>query len=79
VILVQYDRKIRIDFGCRNHQVIQEAILRIGPRTAARLHDHRRLGFRCRLHDCLNLFHVVDVERANSVPAFGCLVQKLPH
>ena len=79
VILVQYDRKIRIDFGSRDHQVIQEAILRIGTRPAARLHDHGRLGFRCRLHDRLNLFHVVDVERANSVPAFGRLVEKLPH
>ena len=79
VILVQYDRQVRIDFGRRDHKMIQESILRIGPRAAARLHDHRRLGFRGRLHDRLDLFHVVDVECANSVPAFGRFVEKLPH
>ncbi len=61
------------------HQVIQEPVLRIGARAAAGLHDHRRLGFARRFHDRLNLFHVVDVERANAISAFGCLIEKLPH
>ena len=44
VILVQHDRNLRIELGGRDHQVIQEAVLRIGARAAAGLDDHRRLG-----------------------------------
>ena len=79
MIQVQDRRNLRINFGRGDHQVVQEPILRIGTRTAAGLDDHRRLGFAGRLHDRLDLFHVVDVECANSVSAFGRLIEDLPH
>ena len=66
-------------FGGRQHQVMQVPVLRVGARAAAGLDDHGRLGFARRLHDRLDLLHVVDVERANAVTALGRLVQKLPH
>ena len=79
VIQVQNRGDLGIDLGGRQHQVIQEAILRIGARPAARLHDHRRLGLASGLHDRLDLFHVVDVESAHAVTALGGLIQKLAH
>ena len=53
----------------------QEPVLRIGAGAAAGLNDNRRLGFARRLHDGLNLLHVVDVEGTNAVSALGGLVQ----
>ena len=79
VVQVQHRGNLGIEFGGRHHQVIQEPVLRIGARAAAGLNDHRRLGFAGRLHDRLDLFHVVDVECANAVAALGCFVEELPH
>jgi hypothetical protein len=59
--------------------VIQETILRVSAGAAAGLDDDRRLGFAGCFHDRLNLFHVVDVERANSVSTLCRFVQKLAH
>ena len=75
VVQVKHGRNFRVQFRGREHQVIQEFVLRIGARTAAGLNDHRRLGFASRFHDGLNLFHVVDVEGANAVAALGRFVQ----
>ena len=55
------------------------AVLGEGARAAAGLDDDRRLGLLGRLHDGLNLFHVVDVEGADAVSALGGLVEELPH
>jgi hypothetical protein len=59
--------------------VIQEPVIGVSPRAAARLNDDGRLGLARRFHDRLNLFQVVDVECANTVTAFGSLVENLPH
>ena len=79
VIQMQYGRDFRIEFRGRQHQVMEEAVLRVGARAAAGLHDHGRLGFPSRFHDRLDLLHVVYVEGANAVAALGCFVQKLAH
>ncbi len=79
VVQVKHHGDFRIELRGRQHQVIKEAVLRVSARAAAGLNDDRRLGFPSRFHDGLNLFHVVDVERANSVAALGGFVQKLAH
>jgi hypothetical protein len=55
--------------------VIQKTVLRVLARAAAGLDNDRRLGFPGRLHDRLDLFHIVDVERANSVTALGRFIE----
>ena len=78
VIQVHGDRNLGIEFVGGQDQVIEVVVLREGAGAAAGLDDDRRLGFLRGLHDGLNLFHVVDVERADAVTAFGGLVEKLP-
>ena len=53
VVEVQDRGDLGVNFGGGDHQVIQEAILRISARTAAGLNDDRRLGFPRRFHDRL--------------------------
>lgn len=74
MIQVQRHRDLRIQLGGRQHQVIQETILAVGARAARGLDDHRRLGLAGRLHDGLDLLHVVDVEGANAVAFLGGLI-----
>ena len=78
VVQMQHGRNLRIQLGGRQHQVIQKPVLRVGASAPAGLNDDRRLGLAGRLHDRLNLLHVVDVERANSVPTLGGLIEDLP-
>ena len=79
VIQVQNDRDLRIDFGGGDHQVIQEPVVRVLARATAGLNNDRRLGFPGCFHNGLDLLQVVDVERANAIPALGCLVEDLSH
>jgi hypothetical protein len=79
VILVHGDGNLRIELGRGLDQPEQVKVLGKLARAAAGLHNDRRLGLLGRHHDGLNLFHVVDVERADAVTALGGLVEKLPH
>jgi hypothetical protein len=79
VILVHGNRNLRIQFRCCLNQPKEIEILGKGAGSAAGLHDHRRLGLLGGHHDGLNLFHVVHVECADAVTAFGGLVEELPH
>jgi hypothetical protein len=79
VILVHGDGNVGIELAGRQDQVKEIAVLRKLARAAAGLDDDRRLGFLGRFHDGLNLFHIVDVERADAVTALGGLVEELPH
>ena len=56
------------------HQVAQEHVVRVLTRAAAGLDDHRRVGFLRRFHDGLDLFHVVDIERGQTVIVLGGVV-----
>ena len=75
VILVHHDRDVRVKFGCREHQVTQVSVLRVRSGTTRRLDDHRRISFLGRLHDRLDLFHVVDVEGGDAVIVLGCMIK----
>jgi hypothetical protein len=68
-----------VELDRRLHEVPEEAVVRVCARTARRLHDHRRARVPRRLHDRLDLLHVVDVERADAVAAGGGLVEELAH
>ena len=74
VVEVERDGDLRIELHRRLHQVEEEAIVRVGAGAARRLDDHRRGRLAGGLHDRLDLLHVVDVESANAVPAFGGLI-----
>src|ERR1039457_758638 len=75
MVEVQYRGNLGVEFRGGQHQVIEEPVLRIGARAAAGLNDDRGPGFAGRLHDRLNLFHIVDVERANTVTALGRFIE----
>ncbi len=79
VVQVHGQGNLRIQFAGRQNQVIEVAVLGVGARPAAGLDDDRRLGLLRRLHDGLNLFHIVDVECADAITALGGLVEQLPH
>jgi hypothetical protein len=79
VVLVHRNRNVRIKLAGSQNQVKEIAVLRKLARAAAGLNDDGRAGFLRRFHDRLNLFHIVDVERADAVTALGGLVEQLPH
>src|SRR6185312_8755262 len=58
--------------------MVEIAILGKGAGAAAGLHDHGRFGLLSRGHDGLNLLHIVDIECAYAVAAFGGFVEELP-
>ena len=74
VILVHHNRDVWIKLHSREHEVSQICILRIGPRTARCLNDHRRIGLLGRFHNRLDLFHVVDVKCGNSIVVFCSVI-----
>ena len=76
MVLVHGDRDLRIELGGGEHQVPQVVVLRVGPGAARGLHDDRRIGLLGRLHDRLDLLHVVDVERGQAVVVFGGMIQQ---
>ena len=79
VVLVHGDRNLRIKLGRGEHQMAQVVVLRILAGSARSLHDHRRIGLLGRLHDRLNLLHVVDVERGQAVVVLGGMIQQQTH
>src|SRR6185437_863204 len=58
--------------------MIKIAVLGKSAGAAAGLHDHGRFGLLGRCHDGLNLLHIIDVECAYAVAAFGGFVEELP-
>ena len=70
---------IRIQLGGGQHEVPQIVVLRIRAGAARGLHDDGRIGFAGRLHDRLNLLHVVDVERGQAVVVFGGMIEQQTH
>jgi hypothetical protein len=79
VILVHGDGNIGIELAGGKDQVIEIAVLRKLARATAGLDDDGRLGLLRRFHNGLNLVHIVNVECADAVTAFGGLVEELPH
>ncbi len=77
VILVHTDRNVRILLDRGQDQVAQEGLAGIGTRTGGTLQDHRGIHGSSGLHDGLNLFHVVDVERGQAIAVFGGMVEQL--
>ncbi len=75
VILVHHDRDVRIEFRGGQHQVTQVGVLRVRAGSARCLNDHWRIRFFSRLHDRLNLFHVVDIECSNAVIVFSSVIK----
>jgi hypothetical protein len=65
----------RIQLGRGQHQVPQVSVLRILPGAAGGLDDDRRIGLAGRLHDRLDLLHVVDVEGGHAVVVFGGMIE----
>ena len=60
-------------------QVAQIDHLAVLEGAAAGLDNDRALGVMCGLHDRLDLFHIVDVERANAIAALRGFIQNLTH
>jgi hypothetical protein len=76
---VHDDRKIRVSFHGRGHEVAQERLPCVFACPSGALEDHRALCFLRSSHDRLDLLHVVDIKSRNAVTAFGGMVQQLTH
>ncbi len=79
VVLVHDNRDLGIELGSRQHQVLQEKVVRELPSSARGLDDDRALCDPGRLHDGLDLLHVVDVESADPVAVLGRVVEEGTH
>jgi hypothetical protein len=77
VVLVQRDGDLRIQFYGGQHEVKQKPIVRVLAGAATYLDDDGGLGLAGRLHDGLNLLHVIDVESANAIATLGRFIQEL--
>ena len=78
VILVHHDRDCRIQLGSRQHQVLQVRVLRVRAGAAGRLDDHRGIRLLGRLHDGLDLLHVIDVQCGDAIVVLGRVIQERP-
>ncbi len=78
MVLVHAHRDVRIELDQAVDQVFQHDVVGVGPRSAARLDDDRRVDGLGRLHDRQALLHVVDVERRQAVVVLGRVIEKLP-
>ena len=79
MVLVHRDRDPRIELGGGEHQVAEVIVLAEAAGTAGRLHDHRRLRLLGRLHDRLDLLHVVHVEGGDAIPVLGGVIEQDAH
>ena len=79
VVEMERDRDLRVELDGGQHQVPEEDVVRVRAGAARRLDDHGRRGLARRLHDRLDLLHVVDVERSDAVAAAGGFVEELAH
>ncbi|OQB35258.1 MAG: hypothetical protein BWY09_02374 [Candidatus Hydrogenedentes bacterium ADurb.Bin179] len=66
-------------FRGRFHQFLQVDHLAVFQGAPAGLNDNRAVGIIGRLHDRLNLFHIVDVKRADAIAALRGFIQYLTH
>ena len=62
MILMHYDRYMRIHLKSCQDQMAQEKFSGIGTGTGRALHDDRAVGFISRLHDGVNLLHIIYIE-----------------
>ena len=77
MILMHHHRNMRVRLDGRSNQMAQESLARVFARTGRALQDHRAIDRIRGLHDGVNLLHVVDVERRQSIGMLGGMVQQL--
>ena len=76
VVLVHHHRDLGVELDRGFHELGQEDVVGVLARAAAGLDDHRRLGRARRLHDRLDLLHVVDIQGAHAVAVGGGVVEE---
>ena len=64
--------QLEANFTMEAKAVTQQSLVSIVTGTFRYLQDNRRLSFNSSLNDCLQLFHVVEVESRDSVSTFDC-------
>jgi len=79
VVQVHGHGNVRVFLAGSFHELLEVDEAAVLQGAAARLDNHRAVGFVGRLHDGLDLLHVVDVERAHTVSALRGLIQNLTH
>jgi len=79
VILVHYDRDVRVGFDGGIDEVAQEGFPRIFAGACRGLHDHGAVQLAGGFHDGLNLFQVVDVESGQAIAEFCRVIKQLAH
>lgn len=75
MVLVHDDGNAWVQLGSGEHQVAEVVVLRIGAGPPTGLDNHGRVGLLGRLHDRLNLFHIVHVEGCQAVVILGGVIQ----
>jgi hypothetical protein len=79
VVEMQGYGNVGVFFTGSFHELLEVNEAAVLKGAAAGLDDYRAVGFVGRLHDGLDLLHVIDVEGAHTVTAFGGLIQNLTH
>lgn len=79
MVLVHDNGDVGVGFHRSQNQVTQEVFPSIFTGTPRCLQNHGTVGFMGRLHDGLDLLHVVDVEGGNAVTIFGCVIEQQAH
>jgi hypothetical protein len=79
VILVHHNGDVRVSFHRCQDEMAQEVFPSVVPGTTGSLQDNRTVGFVRRLHDGLDLLHVIDVERGNAIAILSRVVEQETH
>ncbi len=75
VVLVHDDRNAWIELDGREHEVSKVGVLGISPSPSRGLDNHRRVCLLGRLHDGLDLLHIIDVKGGYAVVVFSSVVE----
>lgn len=78
MVLVHHQRNLWPGLDRRLCDATQERFAGVTACAGGRLQYRRAIGLGGCLHDGLDLLHVVDVERRNTVAELGRMIEKLP-
>ena len=77
MVLVQYDRYMRVHLHCRSDHVPDHDVTRVGAGAATGLQYDRRVAAIGCFHDCQHLLHVIDIECRHAVIVFCSVIEQL--
>ena len=77
MVLVHANWNMGVLLNCGFDEATKEWLARILPGSCGGLKNHRAIHFVGRLHDGVNLLHIINVKSRQSVAMLGSVVKKL--